>query len=108
MLDPSPPMSTFNTARSNQTHIKLFSPTVSNAVVLATLHIGPEAVQVLTGHCMLNYHSPKIKKRASVVCECGAAMIKLFNIFFFIAVYTIEPSLTNNPTQHSLASKPFK
>ena len=74
-------------------HTKLFFPTVSDAAVLATLNTDAETVQVLTGHCMLNYHSAKIKKRASANCECGAEEETVQHFLFHCNLYQHPLSL---------------
>ena len=68
-------------------HTKLFFPTVSDAAVLASLHADAETVQVLTGHCMLNHHSAKIKKRTSAVCDCGADDETVHHFLFHCNLY---------------------
>ena len=72
-------------------HTKLFFPTVSDAAVLASLHADAETVQVLTGHCMLNHHSAKIKKR--VIRRLGVwADDKIVHYFLSIVTFINAPS----------------
>ena len=72
-------------------HTKLFFPTVSDAAVLASLHTDAETVQVLTGHCMLNHHSAKIKKR--VIRRLGVwADDKIVHHFLSIVTFINAPS----------------